>query len=73
VSGPVSMDLRPALEQRLAALRQEQRTTRRCLSDLRARELQALDILLRLDRAAAILEEELDSELTRSTSAGRGA
>jgi hypothetical protein len=55
----VSADLRTALQERLAALRHEQRTARQCLADLRARELQALDVLLRLDCAVRILEKEL--------------
>jgi hypothetical protein len=55
----VSGDLRAALAERLAALKQEQGAVRRLLADLQARERQALASLVRLDRVARILEDEL--------------
>lgn len=55
----MSGDLRAALAERLAALKQEQGAVRRLLADLQARERQALASLVRLDRVARILEDEL--------------
>ncbi|MGZ4508755.1 MAG: hypothetical protein ACXVX8_14130 [Blastococcus sp.] len=53
------MDLRAQLEERLTALRAEADAGRRLLADLRARQSEVVDTLLRIDGAISVLEEEL--------------
>jgi hypothetical protein len=53
------VDLRAQLEERLTALRGELAAGRRLLVDLRARQAEVVDTLLRIDGAITVLEEEL--------------
>ena len=55
----MSADRDAGLRPRLAALRAERDAARRLLADLQLRRVQAVDTLLRLDAAVAVLEEEL--------------
>lgn len=50
---------RAALEQRITALRAERDAARRLLAELQARQAEALDAVLVLDRAVRVLEEEV--------------
>jgi hypothetical protein len=53
------VDLRAQLEKRLTALHGELAAGRRLLADLRARQAEVVDTLLRIDGAITVLAEEL--------------